>query len=518
MILKFVFLYKKSNKDYFLKIMQNTADECDLKHYDMILNDELIFFVNGTEENLNTFSTLLSSKMPLSLYFIFKSVEVSKDMMKSYSSSLDSNTTLFDFNLEETLHIKDSKREEFCDIFTYPKSKINFTISYQDSTITSKDALKNAIFSICEKLQSGSKVALQSTKGEVLLSLDSSSYDYIMASDISNIALYTRASKDELEALATYEKPLISLNIKDVFISELGFSNALFILPYDMILYLISSVLLEQNIALVYLKKLDSAPLLLSYEAESSDEFFEIVVGNGGYFIHKNYLNFSGNVDEFIRHSFANKENIFVSYISTKHDSRLLRLPNENLIKIHFDKNPKNILNSILELKNGDKLLNNFKLEFKERYEMIEALDSTPQMTNNILDILDSASMILGFDMDKNHIFALAQSYLRDISPKIDFKNKNVDGEMVYDNLLTIRSLISFSLAGVERETLGYGICESLVDYLVLLFRDANLNYSIQDIGVVGDMLSNKIFFSKLSKKFPADLTLHFADYLDFHI
>ena len=52
MILKFTFLYKNSNKNYFLKIMQNIATSYDLKHYDMIVGDELLFFINGNEENL----------------------------------------------------------------------------------------------------------------------------------------------------------------------------------------------------------------------------------------------------------------------------------------------------------------------------------------------------------------------------------------------------------------------------------------------------------------------------------
>lgn len=515
MILKFVFLYKKSNKDYFLKIMQNTADECDLKHYYMILNDELIFFVNGNEDNLATFSTSLSLKMPLSLYFIFKSVEISKDMIKKYETSLDSNTTLFDFNLEETLSIKDSKSEHFCDIFSYPRYKIDFKINYQNSPIVSQDSLKEAILSICNLLQNGSKIAIQSTKGNIELSLDSKNYDYIMANDVSNVSIYTRANRDELDALAAYEKPLILLNIKEVFVSELGFNKALFILPYDIILYLISSILLERNIPFVYIKKIDSMPLL-SYEAESNDKFFEIVVGNNGYFIHNNFSVFKGSVDDFINHSFSDKDNMFVSYISTKNESRLLKLPNEIVINVSFDKNPKNIIQSISKLQNGDKLLYNFKSAFKDRYKKIEALDSTPQYTNNILDILDSASVVLGFDMDKNHIFTLAESYLRDISPKIDFKNKNVDGMVMYDNLLTIRSIMSFSLAGVESETLSYGICESLIDYLILIFRDVSVNRGIRDIGVMGDIFANKIFFSKLSKKFPIDLTLHFADYLDF--
>ena len=117
MILKFVFLYKNSNKDYFLNIMQNLANEFDLKHSNITLDNEFLFFVNGNNDNLSLFADNISNRLPLSLYFIFKSVDVVKEMPKECFFTLDKNSSSFDFDLIELNNIKDIDGEHFCDIF-----------------------------------------------------------------------------------------------------------------------------------------------------------------------------------------------------------------------------------------------------------------------------------------------------------------------------------------------------------------------------------------------------------------
>ncbi|WP_181881774.1 hypothetical protein [Helicobacter sp. MIT 14-3879] len=503
-----------------MKIMQNTASKYELKHYDMVINDELLFFVNGSEENLNDFALALQTEVPLSLYFILKSVEVAKDMSKDYSNDIIKNTSTFDFSINEINEIKDLESPNFCDIFNYPKFKVDFDIFYKDKKIDTRDIMQKVLFDICNMLQNNETISLQTIKGRISISLNSDNFDYIMANGMSNIALYTRASKDEMDALATFEKPCVSLLIKELFVKDLGFKRALFVLPYDIILYIVANILLKKDIPFVYIKNTSNSTL--TYDVPFKDNFFEIIVGNRGYFIHNNYID-SKETEETVCNlldsNFIAENAMFVSYLSTNHKTIFGKLYNNQIdpvLNISFDKNPKNILKELLKRKNGDKLINNFKKSFFDRFERIEALDDTPQQSNNIVDILDSVSFILGFELDKNKIFELADLYLRDIGPKIDFKNININGEIFYDHILTIRSIMSFSIAGVEIETLGYGVLESLVDYLILIFRDVDTNYSIKDIGIIGNMFANKIIFDKLTKKFPLDFNLIFPNYLDF--
>lgn len=545
MTLKFTFFCKNANIDYFLGLLQKIAQNFGVESCVDFGAESLDFYASG--ENLGDFATALTNEIPLSLYFRFKNVEVCEK--PTYLKPLQNAQSS-----ENILSV----------------SEINARKFLQDT------ALKDRLQDLCDRLKNGREIALNTSKGKIVLFTQKSDSqkcddlrdlqgdsqkhdsqdndcDFILANDISTLNLYTRASQDEINALATFEKPLIRLSIKEVFVKEVGAKNALFILPFDIDFRFIFSLL--------------EVPFLFAKRTDSTDNFFEIVVGQRGYFLEKKFLDSReskiSNLSQFLDLNFAslcearsdakqsagfvskakqssikvdchdstqsvesrNDKNLFIAYISTANPTLLANLGDKiPHIKINFDKNPKNILAKISTLENGDKLIANFKREFGERYEAIQALNSAPQISENITDIFECAAMILGASkskstnksQNKRFIFQLAQSCLRDISPKVDFKNIKIDDSLHYDANLTIRSIISFTLAGTEREIIAYGLLESLVDYLVLIFRDAqNKNY-IKSIGIIGDLFANKIFFDKITKKIPANFDLILPKYLDF--
>ena len=545
MTLKFTFFCKNANIDYFLGLLQKIAQNFGVESCVDFGAESLEFYASG--ENLGDFATALTNEIPLSLYFRFKNVEV----------------------CEKPTHLKPLQNAQSTENIL-SVSEINARNFLQDT------ALKDRLQDLCDRLKNGREIALNTSKGKIVLFTQKSDsqkcddlrnlqgdsqkhdsqdndFDFILANDISTLNLYTRASQDEINALATFEKPLIRLSIKEVFVKEVGAKNALFILPFDIDFRFIFSLL--------------EVPFLFAKRTDSTDNFFEIVVGQRGYFLEKKFLDSReskiSNLSQFLDLNFAslcearsdakqsagfvskakqssikvdchdstqsvesrNDKNLFIAYISTANPTLLANLGDKiPHIKINFDKNPKNILAKISTLENGDKLIANFKREFGERYEAIQALNSAPQISENITDIFECAAMILGASkskstnksQNKRFIFQLAQSCLRDISPKVDFKNIKIDDSLHYDANLTIRSIISFTLAGTEREIIAYGLLESLVDYLVLIFRDAqNKNY-IKSIGIIGDLFANKIFFDKITKKIPANFDLILPKYLDF--
>lgn len=545
MTLKFTFFCKNANIDYFLGLLQKIAQNFGVESCVDFGAESLDFYASG--ENLGDFATALTNEIPLSLYFRFKNAEV----------------------CEKPTHLKPLQNAQSSENIL-SVSEINARKFLQDT------ALKDRLQDLCDCLKNGREIALNTSKGKIVLFTQKSDsqkcddlrdlqgdsqkhdsqdndFDFILANDISTLNLYTRASQDEINALATFEKPLIRLSIKEVFVKEVGAKNALFILPYDIDFRFIFSLL--------------EVPFLFAKRTDSTDNFFEIVVGQRGYFLEKKFLDSReskiSNLSQFLDLNFAslcearsdakqsvgfvskakqasikvdchdstqsveshNDKNLFIAYISTANPTLIATFSTKTpFVKIAFDKNPKNILAKISTLENGDKLIANFKREFGERYEAIQALNSAPQISKNITDIFECAAMILGASkskstnesQNKRFIFQLAQSCLRDISPKVDFKNIKIDDSLHYDANLTIRSIISFTLAGTEREIIAYGLLESLVDYLVLIFRDAqNKNY-IKSIGIIGDLFANKIFFDKITKKIPANFDLILPKYLDF--
>lgn len=549
MTLKFTFFYKDSNLNYFLNVILKVAKNYNIKSAYEISDENLYFFASG--ENLQDFANALERAIPMSLYFKIKDVELCK-------KDIDFNANLQDceiFMIDEINAIKNPQSPHFCNIFTHNDIKIfyndfkNATLNKSDSNkiIDSKESLKNVLVDIADLLQNGHIATLQTNKGKIALSLkatfpsdldntqntlktrtmqntiNSANFDYILANDIASVELFSRASKDEIEKLASFEKPIINLNIKDVFIDELHCKNANFILPYDIILYCLSGILLERGILFVFIKKIESMMLNLSYDLRETSEFFEIVVGANGTFLKKNILDSSVSFDRFLAINFkdfggdsAKKDDVFIAYISSNNPTFIAKSSdNMPFVNINFDKNPKNILQKIASLENGDKLIANFTNSFREQIALIDSLDSTPQFTQNILDIFEVAAIFLGCEADKNIILNYAQSYLRSIGPKVDFKNIEIDGTLIYNEILTIRSIMSFCLAGVEKEVLCFGIVESLVDYLILFFRKAQERFYIKNIGIVGDMFANKIFFDKITRKIPTSFNLVYPEYLE---
>lgn len=582
MTLKFTFLHKDSNLDYFLNLLVAVAEKIGVKYTYKIDSEKLYFFAK--KESLQEFIDALQGAIPLSLYFKIICVESCEEHIDFHCDFKHSKI----FTLDTINAIKNPQSPHFCDVFEFDSIRIfcngdgsggkdgdsNKAI---ESAIVSKEKLKNALLKLVDLLKNGQRITLKTSKGVITLSLkpdfpsdfnqsdskttqnaikthskttqdsaifsdsailqdcDSASFDCILVNDIASVELFSRASKEQIEALASFEKPLINLNVKDVFTADFHCKNARFILPYDVVLYCLSSVMLDCDIAFVFVKFAESSLINLSYDLPAcilpkKSEFFEIVVGGNGYFLTKNALDSAVGFEAFLEMNFAdfmesqdiNKQDfiktddILVIYTSLQNPTFIARLSDKiPLVKVAFDKNPKNILQKIATLENGDKLINNFKNAFEERFLAIDSLDSTPQYTQNILDIFEVAAVFLGFEADKNAVQDLAESYLRPIGPKVDFKNTESNGEILYNEILTIRSVMSFALAGVESEVLCFGIVESLVDYLVLFCRQAQEKFYIKNIGIVGDMFANQIFFDKITRKIPASFNLVFPQYLD---
>ena len=287
MTLKFTFFCKNANIDYFLGLLQKIAQNFGVESCVDFGTESLDFYASG--ENLGDFATALTNEIPLSLYFRFKNVEV----------------------CEKPTHLKPLQNAQSSENIL-SVSEINARKFLQDT------ALKDRLQDLCDRLKNRREIALNTSKGKIVLFTQKSDsqkhddlrdlqgdsqkhdsqdndFDFILANDISTLNLYTRASQDEINALATFEKPLIRLSIKEVFVKEVGAKNALFILPFDIDFRFIFSLL--------------EVPFLFAKRTDSTDNFFEIVVGQRGYFLEKKFLDSReskiSNLSQFLDLNFA---------------------------------------------------------------------------------------------------------------------------------------------------------------------------------------------------------------------
>ena len=352
MTLKFIFFYQNANADYFLKILQNTAESCDLAHFDTTLAEHLLFFVNGSQDAAERFADEIGAAMPLSLYFHLKGVEVASAAPRH--SSTPKLSSDFPFDLREMLEIKNANSPHFCDIFDYPRQKISAKIFAFGEAVADKIALQNALETAASRLKNGESLRFSTIKGEIILSCNgaensadaalqdsledsleksgeshggesiesergessekspatpanpSANFDFILANDISSVSLCARANKAELDALGAFEKPLVRLQLKEIFAAEFGAQNAAFVLPYDPILAALASILSRLEVAFLFARfsgaqknkgaessqknRPNPASSAIFYEPRFADRFFEIVVAENGLFLEKRYL------------------------------------------------------------------------------------------------------------------------------------------------------------------------------------------------------------------------------------
>ena len=60
----------------------------------------------------------------------------------------------------------------------------------------------------------------------------------------------------------------------------------------------------------------------------------------------------------------------------------------------------------------------------------------------------------------------------------------------------------------MEDEILSYGILDSLSEFIATLVRDTKTNLQIKKVLLLGDMLSNSIFFDRILGYLPKDIHL----------
>ena len=99
-----------------------------------------------------------------------------------------------------------------------------------------------------------------------------------------------------------------------------------------------------------------------------------------------------------------------------------------------------------------------------------------------------------------------ASQFLGSKGPRIDFRlEKNEEGKIYLDTLRTLRSVMSFKLAGVEKELLCFGILDSFAEFFANLSRDMEENYNTKGIIISGELFLNKQFIDQFIHYLPKD-------------
>ncbi|EEO24686.2 MULTISPECIES: hypothetical protein [Helicobacter] len=430
------------------------------------------------------------------------------------------------------------------------------------------------IESLAKTLLNNANITLQRNSISFTLSLKNTAQSkkeipFILFSTLDSAQSYLRMSEAQKSMLASFEKPFISIQCKEVFVKEFG-SNTIFAgLSCDIIVLLLLSYL-QKNHEISYLfytpqvdfiesdsitqdfnqqnsnkNPLESSTLLCykdayPYSYTDKANMLESTYSVAEH-IYLSHLQTHKNLSSLLKSNKA-KSARFIPFLSTTHKSEFLieKLQDtesslQRILDISFSTDLYTHLETLHSYKNGDKLIANFtkankdivsqwnlaqsELEKLGLLNLITPSNATREskITTNLLDISLLIEQILGIE---SSVLEYANRCVRDRGPRIDYKLIRMGDSIVLDYARILRSVMSFQLAGVENELLCYGVIDSLAEFIGTLAGDMMLNYGIQEVFICGDLLLKQCFLDKIIKAIPKNMEVSFAkiggtDYLD---
>ena len=191
----------------------------------------------------------------------------------------------------------------------------------------------------------------------------------------------------------------------------------------------------------------------------------------------------------------------------------------QSALNAEFELNARLVFEGIASYKDGDKLLANFRRAVPQIDAHLESYGEVSQKSRNIFAFLGVVARVLGYGEDAHALLENAKGYVRDKGPRIDYKLvKSPQNILSLDYPKILRSCMSFYLAGVDRETLSYGVLDSLGEFVGNLMQDLCVNFAARKILLCGNLLEEKILLDKILHYAPRDvrLILPKKGYLDY--
>jgi hypothetical protein len=540
MILEFDLDYKSSSLVY-EKIFLRSLQECNLHGKIIKEHFDLKLYVESDElEKLEEFATYFSSQLPHSI-FLHKYDAKIVDEIPEAEYTLPSQEKLpLPFCPKCLGEVMDSENSNYYNIFT-ECDVCGYGISGENRSY------KSEFEKIANDIKDGKTIELNTFYGKYYVAIPSKicnsiSFDIIVY-DLATIQKYANVEEYELKALASFEKPLVRLKKKlsfSVDFEDVETDLIRFKLPDDFILHLLMEELHKIGIDTVFITKdeIESQEKLILVDFKDEQEPIEVVVSEKDIAIvsgTKGLPEFSINSEEVnpalgsffsvIKEHNLNDENIAGVYLSREYQNNILVYGKKygviQYLSLNFEfSSMKNIFEQIIDSdENGVSLVNNYKNKFSEHFNYISEI-KFENSEFNIFKLWGVVSMILDYSKSKDPFEAAkvleknALSFLGKKGPRIDYKLQNKDKKVYLDPLMTIRTAMSFRLAGIDPLMLSYGVLESFLEFIANELDELKQSMNTTAITVSGSLLSNKHIFSKMSKEISINHDIYFNNEL----
>ncbi|NPA53353.1 MAG: hypothetical protein GXO21_01645, partial [Aquificae bacterium] len=161
----------------------------------------------------------------------------------------------------------------------------------------------------------------------------------------------------------------------------------------------------------------------------------------------------------------------------------------------------------------GEKLIKNFKEKFPQLYSKFEnaVLPETYEKTGNLTPVLNVAATLLEvFPYEDMSFTEEAVLYLQEEAinfkgkkgVRIDFVLGEIDDMFFLDWSKIIQSLISYKLAGAEKDMLAFSLFDELSNWIINQVATIYAKLKIDNIVLAGDFFVNPALTGKLISSF----------------
>lgn len=537
--LSFALIEKLQNyKDievFFLQILIKESKNHNLLLQEIIQNkQEFQVILEGDEENISTFAQDLSRHIPLSLQWAFKDfVIVEKCNQSTPFLQNKSLELLTPFELDS---LCDAKNKDFCNLWgnftSFVQTKLTLLKENEKNQITNANELKNALIFLANELKNKKNIFIKTIFGkkELILFDENNPINkkeelLFMPFDLNSTQGIFKTKQEELQALATLEKPIITFRPKTIFEDLFPLREIPCILPFEPILLLLSKFL--NGFSGCYLFPLNDEKIAngLCYFIPNDSHPIHITVAKNSLIIPKRFqekenfalMEFQNTIQD------ENLEKVNALYIGENKTEFLLYFNKsfKEAISFSFETNLGIFIDYLKETnKTTRSLLKNFTEKNEKLIKYLESLPKQSKLSNNLLDLLGLCGIFLDFSNDiyesRKKLLQEAKNFMGEKGPRIDFKlQKNENNELFLHTFQTLRSVMSFKLAGVEKDLLCFGILDSLAEFLANLSRDMEENYTTKGLIISGVLTLNKQFLDQLIHYLPKRSEVYVTKHCD---
>jgi len=521
MILEYKLDYRSSSMVY-EKIFLNQLAESNLKGNISKDGFELKLFVEAdTTEELESFATNFANALPHSIFLYSTEASMVEEMPTEPYIIEDKKIPTAPCpkclaKIKESYNIFTQ-----CNVCGYEKQPVGASI----------EDTQNRIIESAQKIKEKKIIEINTFYGKYFVGLPSAicnSIEFdILAYDLATVERYANVEEYELNALASFEKPRIRLKKKMKFImdyEEVEAELIRFRLADDAILYLLMQELHNIGVDALFISKnrIDTEERLLLTKIKQELEPIEIVASPKHILILKE-SQAKSQIDDFNaivkQHNLSDRyKNIAGVNLNREYSNIIIQGERFGLIEyLAFDFSFDSIADIFAQIELSDKeaqrLLNNYKNKFPELYKRVSKIEFTDNKFS-IYRLWGVITMILDLtDNPRDGAKILeenAMCFLGDRGVRIDYKLISKNGKPYFDPLMTIRTAISFKLAGVDELGLCYGVIESFLEFVTNEIDELKQSMDIEAVVISGSLLENRRVFYKIASEVSQNHKLYF--------